>query len=51
MKYGQSSLPEGLDEDLYGHLCPELDWLTEEEMEKIMSGNAEKEVSADGLAK
>jgi len=51
MRCGHFALPEGLDEALYGHFCPELGWLTEEETESIMNGEAEKGVSADGLAK
>ena len=31
MRHGHLALPEGLDEDLYGHYCPELDWLTKDD--------------------
>ena len=43
--------PEGLDIELYGHRCPELDWLTAEEKERLMNGEMEKEMTEDGLAK
>ncbi len=48
MRHGHLALPEGLDEDLYGHFCPELDWLTNEELERLMEG--EKELREYGLA-
>ena len=48
MRHGHLALPEGLDEDLYGHLCPEIDWLTNEELERLLDG--EKELREYGLA-
>jgi hypothetical protein len=50
MRHGRLALPEGLDEDLYGHLCPELDWFTKEEMERLLDGEMEKEMTEYGLA-
>ena len=43
--------PENLDQELYGHLCPELEWLTDEEKEQLLSGEMEKGMTEDGLAK
>jgi hypothetical protein len=47
----QANKPEGLDIELYGHRCPEVDWLTEEEREQLMNGEMEMEMTEDGLAK
>ena len=43
--------PEGLDRELYGHLCPELEWMSDEEKEELLSGEMEREMTEDGMAK
>ena len=50
MRHGHLALPEGLDEDLYGHYCPELDWLTKDELDSLLDGDMEKEMTAYDLA-
>jgi hypothetical protein len=50
MRHGHLALPEGLDEDLYGHYCSELDWLTNDELDNLLYGEVEKEVTEYGLA-
>ncbi|BAL83054.1 hypothetical protein SELR_13460 [Selenomonas ruminantium subsp. lactilytica TAM6421] len=47
----KANKPEGLDIELYGQRCQELDWLTAEEKERLMNGEREKEMTEDGLAK
>ena len=43
--------PEGLDRELYGHLCPELEWLSDEEKEQLLNGEMGREMTEDGMAK
>ncbi|WP_185753708.1 hypothetical protein [Selenomonas sp. AB3002] len=50
MRHGHLALPEGLDEDLYGSYCPELDWLTSDELDSLLDGDMEKEMMTYGLA-
>ena len=42
---------EGLDRELYGHLCPELEWLSDEEKEQLLNGEMGREMIEDGMAK
>ena len=42
---------EDLDTELYGHLCPEVEWLSDAEKEQLLNGDMEKEMTEDGMAK
>ena len=47
----QANKPEGLDIELYGHRCPEVDWLTEEEREQLMNGEFSRPLNQGSASK
>ncbi len=43
----ENNQPEGLDKELYGHKCPELEWMTAEEIEDIFAEDEKQEARGD----
>ncbi len=40
---GEKQQPEGLEKEIYGGSCPELEWMTDEELQRICESYGEGE--------